>query len=126
MTPMLIAITITTAPQIEARLSMIVATEESDDEIVLASGTRMLTTRKDLPRHGEGFIRRAMDRLDSTCYQIWMAWVKCVTSDIESPEAFYQFQQGKSKAENRSTSLFWPSQLRIYPTKTYGGVGAKL
>ena len=39
--------------------------EETVGDIVLASGIRVPTTTKDLPRHDEGFIRRATDLPDS-------------------------------------------------------------
>jgi len=44
-----------------AVIAMAADTGETDDAIVLASGTKVQTITRDLRRHDEGFIRRGMD-----------------------------------------------------------------
>mmetsp|Transcript_4668 Transcript_4668/g.11310 ORF Transcript_4668/g.11310 Transcript_4668/m.11310 type:complete len:244 (-) Transcript_4668:1333-2064(-) len=116
-------------------------TEETDDAIGPANGVRIRNTTTDLPRHGDVFMPRRMDRRDTDMgmdtgmdmdtgtgmahHPTSMAWETCGVSVMGFPEAFLRLPHPKRRPKSRNTWPCWPLSLMICPTKRSGRVGCR-
>mmetsp|Transcript_24844 Transcript_24844/g.68481 ORF Transcript_24844/g.68481 Transcript_24844/m.68481 type:complete len:206 (+) Transcript_24844:323-940(+) len=110
-------------------------TEETDDAIDPANGVRIRNTTTDLPRHGDDFMPRRMDRRDTDMgmdtgtgmahHPTSMAWETCGVSVMGFPEAFLRLPHPKRRPKSRNTWPCWPLSLMICPTKRSGRLGCR-